>query len=695
MQSALLNHPRYPSRWLTCVQCVAVRCKGVTVNVAVNVETTTIDLLFDVSKKMTHPLNVLSSVVYEIYASVGLERRIRKFERIEDVLNSWDRDTHNYFLVLIDCFNDPDLELSNVPSPELPPPGFELSLYHSRRPGKWEKRFVVLLRNGQMLASKKANPKPADKETETLLDLQDFDIYSPTPAKMCQELKPPKKHCYAIKSQLKSTFLVRGEDYAHFFSTEDSYLAQKFHDMVHAWRSWHLAERLAEVKKKQELDKPPQIGIVKHKPKKSISHVRVRGHKVKVSLDEAPYSIGEFQPLLDLNRFDKPLDKFGEDWELDIARRSAMLLQARADMVADAADNTAVNTAVKAHAEANGRAFAVNGLLGDADDKRDAKASDGPLPEGPTLHHGSVPAAAKAQSQANEASEEPPAKSESLPAKQQNPPPKAPAAAAAAPPPQKSEPSSWFPSASEHTAMTRQRSASTAHPSTVVGDQQRWRRPVPGPLIDLSADYVEVPQWAQPRRGENVPEGLRFITMGTGPAPPSTGRHLEVPSRNPVRREPVGAGVPRGPHASSASAMAAVAAVGHGSGAAGGVPARPSTSSGRPTTTRSRSATQLVIAPSARRGQSVSHSSGPGGHGYDDRHRAPPVPPLPSNALGFPIPPRPAGTIGQSAGRSTSARQQQHPPPPHQHEHDTKGRDPRARVRPGRSGSVSATSMGV
>lgn len=42
------------------------------------------------------------------------------------------------------------------------------------------------------------------------------------------------------------------------------------------------------------------------------------------SVDEAPYSIGEYQPLLELHRFDMSLDDFGKDWELHTSHRSAM-----------------------------------------------------------------------------------------------------------------------------------------------------------------------------------------------------------------------------------------------------------------------------------------------------------------------------------------------------------------------------------
>jgi hypothetical protein len=732
-----------------------------TLTLDVKFNTNTVDLLTAVSKQMAQPINTDSSLVLETYNTLGLERRLRRFEITRQILNSWDRDTQNTLIILPDSFDesDRDLEFANVDKSEKSPGGFVLQLHHSQRPGKWNKRFVTLLESGQVFSSKKANPSPADKDVQNLCHLSDFDIYTPTEAQMRKQLKPPKKYCYAIKSQQKTNVFENTENFVHFFCTEDRDVAQLFHSAVHGWRSWYLAQRVLEMQRKMEADRPPQIVTVKHKPKKSISHVKVNGHKLKVSVDEAPYNIGEFQPLLDLHRFNKPLDEFGKDWELDQARRSAMMLQGL-----NASDAAAVAVA----SNGNKSAFAANGLLGDGYDERkqvarevqrkkatagDLNGAEGPFTDGPNLLNGGItasPVTMKPEEGSNNG--------ESLEVR----PLAIPGAQAATPSPTDNDTaasqevdkssSSWFPSASDHSARLRSlsnvrppqqpsltrlsttdndirdrrnirdRSGDRPHPLQQQQQQQQhhpsqqqqrrgggpMRKGPPSPLVDLTPKFQEAPQWARDGKGRGVavPEGMMLVDMATGPSPlsPNMGRFLEVPPRNLIRRDNRDnrdARDTRGPSGTSESAMAA-----HVAGLS--LPKRPSTSDGeRPHATgRSRShtggATMMSQAGSVRRGVSSGHQGSHGNDGYSTR---PPVPPLPlttsrsggSAQHGFPLPPKPR-TTGTSANRPGSSKGPHHRQQHHDSEGSLRGRDPEprelARGMMGRPGASVAVGGG-
>lgn len=316
---------------LTESQRVTVRCRGVTVNLVVLAESSPVDILFQASESITQHINTASSLVYECYAQLGLERRLRRYERISDVLDSWDHDAQNLLLIIPSgsSDDDKDLDISSVPTTLEPPLGFFLQLHHSSRPGKWSKRWITLLDDGQIISSKKGEPS-GDKSAQCLCHLSEYDIYTlmsksasatgeggtKSASTVAKNLKPPKKFVYALKVQQKTAMSADSANFVHFFCTDDPTIANKFTARVHGWRSWYMVKARREAQRKRIMEDAPQITPVKHKPRKSISHMKVPGqkHRMKVSIDETPYNIGDFQPLVELERFEKPIDEFGKDW---------------------------------------------------------------------------------------------------------------------------------------------------------------------------------------------------------------------------------------------------------------------------------------------------------------------------------------------------------------------------------------------
>ncbi|KAG5920655.1 hypothetical protein E4U42_006140, partial [Claviceps africana] len=238
---------------------VVVRCLSSTISLPVTADTSPMDIVTATVEMTRHQLTPATCVIIECYTVLGLERRLRRYERIRDVMNSWDRDLQNSLLIMsCDATKDdePHLEIESVPRTEEPPCGFSMPMHHSSKPGKWNKRWVTLLDNGQIYAAKSADAQPCDKDSSVLCHLTDFDIYTPKESEMRRHLRPPNRLCYAIKSQQKTVVFPNGENFVHFFSTEDAEQAAFFYEKVHAWRSWYMVNRMVHLGEKK--DKPPQ-----------------------------------------------------------------------------------------------------------------------------------------------------------------------------------------------------------------------------------------------------------------------------------------------------------------------------------------------------------------------------------------------------------------------------------------------------
>lgn len=502
-------------------------------------------------------INPNTAVIIENFSKLGIERRLRREERIRDILNTWGNDTENALVLSLDVREtDEELDLGNVPKSDQAPKGFVVNMHYLRGPNKWSKRYITLNESGQMVASKKQDPRPGDKDVIHCCHLSDYDIYIPTEAQMRKNLKPPKKYCFAVKSQQKESLFVNTGNYVHFFSTEDPSVAQKFRSHVHAWRSWYLATKLELLKKDK---KPPQtVPVPPQSRRMSISReVPVaNGYKTRISVDESPYPMGPSEPLINSKRFNQPLEEYGKN------RTS----EQTTELVAP----KPLSPAQAAIIEANAAAFAANGLLGNAYEERrqqaqkeekraaqahydDPSSPVSPFTDGPSLlNQQAGPSVSHASPKADYA--QPSSKPDRKPLPQMV----------------AGKPAGWFPSALEHSAQQRilnppvqlssqplsrrpssgsrmqqppARSMSRRIPQDGPGSgmgfehghpQRRANQP-PQPLIDLTPGFVEAPQWSREGRGRGVraPEGKPLVDLATGP---SVSFYQEGPPKPLIRR---------------------------------------------------------------------------------------------------------------------------------------------------------------
>ena len=578
---------------------MTVRCLSSTISLPVTVDTSIVDILYSAANFMTQNFDPASSVVVECYMPLSLERRLRRYERARDVMNSWDRDAQNSLLILsqLGQHDSGSLDYGSVPRTQNAPPGFTIQIYHSSRPGgKWNKRHVTLLDSGQIFCSKKTDAKPSDKDSTVLCHLSDFDIYAPKESTIRRQLKAPGKFCHAIKSQQKTIVFPDGENFVHYFSTDDSGLSERFHDMVHAWRSWYLVNKKVDLQKKDKIDAPAHQASIK----KSKSVVRHGNMRLKLSVDETPYMIGAFEPLLEMERFNKPIEEFGKDIIIDekpIARQPSKKVQ---KPKVSTKPTTQPPPPPLPPVPKMDKEFSAGGLLGAGYDKR-KQALDVSTGDSPKQQEGPFTGGASLLNNVASPRDQSPATPDS---------------------------SSWFPSAEQHSARARSNTIRTqsARTSTrpVTADSAahaRRERTQQQPLINLADSFPEPPQWRESRtigqptnhsqgHGVRAPTGGPLINFATGGQTPNSTQYNDLGQRGLMRSN--------------------------------------TRSSSQPTGQQS----QLVSRP---RSRSIAPSSQPSSrHPYKDE--TPPVPPLPNRSI------RRATTAGPSLGPSRG--RESHPPEP-------------------------------
>ena len=220
---------------------VKVVCDHNLTSFPVTPSTTPLDIIHSATDQLAGSIDSTGTVLFESFKQLGLERPLRRYEHVRDVLNSWDNDTQNTLVIkpshTFGEDNPPDLH--SVPASPL----VDTSVYihYSQRPGHWDKRWVTLRADGQMLVAKREGG-----DTANICHMSDFDVYIPTARQSAKRIKPPRKLCFAVKSQQKSSMFLSAANFVHFFSTSDKTLAATWYKAVLEWRSWYLVNVMGE-----------------------------------------------------------------------------------------------------------------------------------------------------------------------------------------------------------------------------------------------------------------------------------------------------------------------------------------------------------------------------------------------------------------------------------------------------------------
>jgi hypothetical protein len=289
-------------------QRVRIECNGQSIEFPVEHTTSAADLIASAANCLSEPIDFKTSVLLETFTSkVDVTRPLRRYEYVFDVMNSWDDDLSNSLQIVparVLTSNASNLSLANVPREK--PKEASFLMQHSQKPGTWSKRLITIRQDGQLVAAKPNK----EAETTNIGHLTDFDIYNPTARFTSKMLKPPKKICYAIKSQEKANIFQQDSKsvYVHFFCTSDETLASSFYDAVQGWRSWYLHHAKDEGKKKLTSGLGRSSSKATKQPKQP-SHAP----QPSTGSMDAHYQLGSYKPLIDLEKFDRPSSSRGQD----------------------------------------------------------------------------------------------------------------------------------------------------------------------------------------------------------------------------------------------------------------------------------------------------------------------------------------------------------------------------------------------
>lgn len=278
---------------------VLVECGSSQKVFPVTLTTTPVDIIKSAATCMSERINIKSAVLLEHFVTVGVQRPLRRYEHVRDVMNSWDTDRQNSLLLVDPGTGSSEPELSVAGVPQHKPVESSWVLSYSQKVGKWDKRVIALNSEGRITHQKDAF-KP--HQQENVCHLSDFDIYTPTQDKMRRRIKPPKKFCFAIKSQQKTGMFESTSNFVHFFCTNDRRTADDFYNAVQGWRSWYLVNVMGEGQK-------PKPSVLPTAAEKEMggSYGAAQVHKVGESFD-SQHQLGSYKPVVDMDQVEKRPD---------------------------------------------------------------------------------------------------------------------------------------------------------------------------------------------------------------------------------------------------------------------------------------------------------------------------------------------------------------------------------------------------
>lgn len=167
-------------------------------------------------------------------------------------------------------------------------------LYYSPKANKWDKRWVTLREDGQIIVAK----NEAGKDATNVCHLTDFETYTPTLDWKKRVVRPPKKYCYCVKSQQKSSMFEELTNFIHYFCSNDKQVADSFFSIIQSWRSWYIYNVMGEGQASKSEEKEVKSGPLKDKSDEP--QVPRNGNR------DSYYALGTFNTLeLDFTSFAK------------------------------------------------------------------------------------------------------------------------------------------------------------------------------------------------------------------------------------------------------------------------------------------------------------------------------------------------------------------------------------------------------
>ncbi|KAI8576108.1 hypothetical protein K450DRAFT_258513 [Umbelopsis ramanniana AG] len=153
--------------------------------------------------------NEQSWTLFELANKVGVERPLRDWEIVTDVLSTWDQDEKNALLIKQYAYKSTLTSASILNQSDFMPPNGPLHFQYKK--GKWNKRFFAVRENGIYCGrdSKKLGDTP-------LINLSNVDVYT----LMVPMKKDPTAYGFALKAQEKAKIFENPEDFVFYFCAE-------------------------------------------------------------------------------------------------------------------------------------------------------------------------------------------------------------------------------------------------------------------------------------------------------------------------------------------------------------------------------------------------------------------------------------------------------------------------------------------
>ena len=317
-------------------------------SVAVQVNTEASALAAAVAKLVPEKTIYNASILLESFKGLGLERPVRKYERIRDIMNSWEDDTKNK-LILISSLSGGE-GLNPADAPVEPPSESYAWLSYMMKPGRWSKRWIMM-RDGAVLWAKKDTKK--EKDFQHICHLSDFDTYDPTPTTASNVLKCPKRYCFAVKSQQKASLFQNTSDWVHYFATNDKNIYTTWLNLLRSWRAYYLVQIKGYGKPKERSSSEDEEGsAAKNKTDDGapLSRTRTTSSRPPTS-DTVGSGKKKFTPLISEEEFARPVPLI----EASLQRTKSLAGTNRHRVAA---------TSSTAPEDSNHQVFAPTGLLG-------------------------------------------------------------------------------------------------------------------------------------------------------------------------------------------------------------------------------------------------------------------------------------------------------------------------------------------
>lgn len=234
-------------------------------------------------------------ILMESWHTLGLQRQIRHFELLSDVVNTWDPDnTQCQLRIEKICWGYTNLPLKDFPKEE-PSSGLVQLLYFNKLEKKWTRRWIKL-NNGSVRMAKK--DKPLEKDFTQSIGLDSFDVYYfANPLFPHEKLKCPTKYCFALKSQHQQSLFGKDSVYCHYFAADSEAQMSEWYSLIRDFKSRLIAERRSIAWWTTESDSEGKAGSTKAASPTSPGRGR---HRQKPLI--SPEELAQPPPAMDMQR---------------------------------------------------------------------------------------------------------------------------------------------------------------------------------------------------------------------------------------------------------------------------------------------------------------------------------------------------------------------------------------------------------